>query len=182
MSRLFPPELPLGGGCPCEAVRFSITAIPLLVYACHCTRCQRRSGSAFGLSMLVKTESFAVTRGTPKFWRQIGAGGINDTCWFCGDCGGGIACEKSSHPDTTVVHAGTLDDAADRACSSSSCAGLAADPKQHLMLRDHAERFGDTEQQMAGPLAKREVDHGLRIDAPVVTRLSRSICAFTASF
>src|ERR1700722_5332415 len=110
MSRLFPPELPLGGGCPCEAVRFSITAIPLLVYACHCTRCQRRSGSAFGLSMLVKTESFAVTRGTPKFWRQIGAGGIDDTCWFCGDCGGGISCEKSSHPDTIVVHAGTLDD------------------------------------------------------------------------
>jgi hypothetical protein len=110
MSRLFPPELPLGGGCRCEAVRFLIKAVPLLVYACHCADCQRRSGSAFGLSMPVKTESFAVTRGTPKFWRQIDAGGINETCWFCGDCGGGIACEKSSHPDTTLVHAGTLDD------------------------------------------------------------------------
>jgi hypothetical protein len=109
MGRLFPPELPIYGGCLCGAVRFSITAAPLLVYACHCTDCQRRSGSAFCLSMLVKTESFMVTCGTSKFWRQIGAGGIENTHRFCGNCGGGIASEKNSRPDTTTVRAGTLD-------------------------------------------------------------------------
>jgi hypothetical protein len=110
MSQLFPPELPLDGGCSCEAVRFSVKAVPLLVYACHCPDCQRQSGSAFGLSMLVKTESFAVTHGAPKFWRRSGFNRIESTHRFCGDCGGGIACDKNSHPDTTVVHAGTLDD------------------------------------------------------------------------
>ena len=110
MSRLFPPELPICGGCPCKAVRFSIKAVPLIVYACHCTDCQRRSGSAFGLSMLVKTEGFMVTCGTPKFWRQIGAGASESTHRFCGICGGGITWEKRSRPDITAVHAGTLDD------------------------------------------------------------------------
>lgn len=110
MSRLFPPELPLAGGCSCEAVRFSIKAVPILVYACHCTRCQRRSGSAFALWMLVKPESFVVTRGTPKLWRQIDAGGTKSAHWFCVNCGGGIADEKNSCPDAIAVHAGTLDD------------------------------------------------------------------------
>jgi hypothetical protein len=110
VSRLFPPELPVAGGCFCEAIRFSINAVPLLVYACHCTRCQRRSGSAFALWMLVKPESFAVTRGTPKLWRQIDAGGIKSAHWFCVNCGGGIVNEKSSRPDAIAVYAGTLDD------------------------------------------------------------------------
>lgn len=110
MSGLFPPHLPISGGCPCEAVRFSIKAVPLLIYACHCIECQRRSGSAFGLSMLVNNESFSLTRGVPKFWRRIGAGAIESSQWFCEDCGGGIACGKSTHPDVTAVQAGTLDD------------------------------------------------------------------------
>lgn len=60
--------------------------------------------------MLVKTEGFMMTCGTPKFWRQIGAGASETTQRFCGNCGGGIACEKSSRPDITAVRAGTLDD------------------------------------------------------------------------
>jgi len=65
MAKLKLPPLPLTGGCTCEAVRFEITALPLLVYACHCTECQRWSGSAFSLSMPVKADSFSVT-GVPQ--------------------------------------------------------------------------------------------------------------------
>ncbi len=110
MSRLFPPELPISGGCLCKAVRFSIEAVPLLVYACHCTDCQRRSGSAFGLSMLVETENFIMSCGAPKFWRQTNADRIERTYRFCNNCGGGISREESSRPDIVAVHAGTLDD------------------------------------------------------------------------
>ena len=110
MGRLFPPELPISGGCPCKAVRFLIKAVPLLVYVCHCTDCQRRSGSAFGLSMLVETESFITTLGAPKFWRQTDAGDVERTYRFCGNCGGGITCDESCRPGMTAVHAGTLDD------------------------------------------------------------------------
>jgi len=110
MGRLTPPELPLTGGCPCEAVRFVVKAMPLLVYACHCTECQRWSGSAFSLSMPVGADSFALTCGQPKPWRRIGASGIESTFWFCSDCGGRAYGQWNSRPDLISVRAGTLDD------------------------------------------------------------------------
>lgn len=110
MPRLHPPTLPLTGGCPCEAVRFAVHAMPLLVFACHCTECQRWSGSAFGLSMPVRRNSFALTRGVPKPWHQTGASGFESTSWFCPDCGGRIFGQRSDRPDIVMVRAGTLDD------------------------------------------------------------------------
>jgi hypothetical protein len=106
------PALPLTGGCPCETVRFECTAMPLLVYACHCTECQRWSGSAFSMSMPVAAKSFRVTRGEPKHWRRTGASGVESTYWFCGDCGGRVYGERDARPDIIAVRAGTLDDTA----------------------------------------------------------------------
>jgi hypothetical protein len=51
MMKMQRPVLPLAGGCPAEASRFEVTAISLLNYVCHCTQCQRWSGSAFSMSM-----------------------------------------------------------------------------------------------------------------------------------
>lgn len=47
---------PYTGGCQCGSVRYVLTSEPLRVAACHCTECQRQSGSAFGMSMSVKKE------------------------------------------------------------------------------------------------------------------------------
>src|ERR1700738_959330 len=90
------PALPLTGGCPCEAVRFEVTAMPLLVYACDCTECQRWSGSAFSMSMPVAANTFSLTRGTPKSYRRIGASGVESTYWFCGDYLGGDSAGRRS--------------------------------------------------------------------------------------
>jgi hypothetical protein len=109
-TKLSRPVLSLTGGCPCEAVRFEVTAMPLLVYACHCTECQRWSGSAFSMSMPVAANSFAMTRGEPKPWRRIGASGVQSTYWFCGDCGGRAYGQRDARPDIIAVRAGTLDD------------------------------------------------------------------------
>jgi len=51
------PPPPLTGGCPCGAIRYQVTALPLLLYACHCTNCQRQSGSALAINMPVRTET-----------------------------------------------------------------------------------------------------------------------------
>jgi hypothetical protein len=91
-------------------VRFVVEAMPLLVYACHCRECQRWSGSAFGMSMPVKTEAFAITRGRPKHWRRTGASGIESAYWFCGRCGGQVFGQRRVRPEIASVRAGTLDD------------------------------------------------------------------------
>jgi hypothetical protein len=110
MSQLYPPELPLSGACPCGAVRFMVNALPLLVYACHCTECQRASGSSFSLSMPVAADSFALTSGKPRPWQRKAASGVESTSWFCGDCGGRIFGRRDERADVIVLRAGTLDD------------------------------------------------------------------------
>jgi hypothetical protein len=84
--------------------------MPLLVYAYHCTECQRWSGSAFSLSMPVASKSFRVMRGEPKPWRRVGASGIQSTYWFRSVCGGRVYGERDARPDIIAVRAGTLDD------------------------------------------------------------------------
>ena len=47
---------PYTGGCQCGNIRYTLNDEPLRLYACHCTVCQQRSGSAFGMSMVVDRE------------------------------------------------------------------------------------------------------------------------------
>jgi hypothetical protein len=46
-------------------VRFRIAASPLLTMACHCTGCQRMTGSAYSLSAAIPSDGFSVTQGEP---------------------------------------------------------------------------------------------------------------------
>ena len=58
--------LPIAGGCQCGELRYEITAAPLMIYACHCTNCQRISGSAFGLAATIVEDSLEFTHGEPQ--------------------------------------------------------------------------------------------------------------------
>ena len=50
-------KLPQTGGCLCGAIRYEITAPPLVAYTCHCTACQRLTGSAFSSALVVAAEA-----------------------------------------------------------------------------------------------------------------------------
>ena len=41
------------GGCQCGSIRYRIKQEANMLYACHCRDCQKQSGSAFGLSLIV---------------------------------------------------------------------------------------------------------------------------------
>lgn len=78
---------PYPGGCQCGAVRYEIVQEPAGYYVCHCTDCQRQSGSAFGMSMRVKAEAMHFTKGEPKTFITHGESGRPKSCAFCADCG-----------------------------------------------------------------------------------------------
>ncbi len=46
---------PLNGRCSCGKVKYQLRNIPLFTHVCHCTFCQRESGSAFALNAFVET-------------------------------------------------------------------------------------------------------------------------------
>ena len=76
------PKLPLDGACRCGRVKIRISAPPMITMACHCTGCQRMSGSAYSLSAAVPTPAFAVTEGEPVIAGASPEAGHH----FCPDC------------------------------------------------------------------------------------------------
>jgi hypothetical protein len=77
---------PYTGGCQCGSVRYVLTTEPIRLAACHWKECQRQSGSAFGMSMLVKKDSLTVAGRTKQFTRI--ADSDNEVAGvFCPDCG-----------------------------------------------------------------------------------------------
>ncbi|MFB9789377.1 GFA family protein [Shinella granuli] len=79
MKRL---NLPVDGACRCGRVKIRISAPPMLTMACHCTGCQRMSGSAYSLSAAIPAEGFAVVEGTPVVAGATAEAGHH----FCPDC------------------------------------------------------------------------------------------------
>lgn len=75
------------GGCQCGAVRFSIRSKPVVVYACHCTDCQKQASSAFGLSAWFSRSDFEIVQGSPSIWQTTSESGNSKNCVFCKDCG-----------------------------------------------------------------------------------------------
>lgn len=58
-----PSKLPMTGKCRCGEVKFEITIEPMMTAACHCTGCQRMSGSAYSLTAMIPVDGFCVTEG-----------------------------------------------------------------------------------------------------------------------
>ncbi len=100
---------PYTGGCQCGAVRYTLSAEPIRLVACHCRECQRQSGSAFGMSMQVPEKSLSVSGPTRRFTRIADSGNEN-TGVFCPDCGVRIYQIPQYVKDVLVLKPGTLDD------------------------------------------------------------------------
>lgn len=106
-------QLPLTGGCHCGAVRYEISAQPSLTYTCHCTDCQRITGTAFSLAIVVPEDAFRLTKGEPRPVERVADSGRVNVRLLCPDCGCWIS--GTGRPDANGVlvrrvRAGSLDD------------------------------------------------------------------------
>lgn len=75
----------VSGGCLCARVRFELAAPPEVAGYCHCTRCQRRTGTASAVSVFVDPAAVHWQRGEEliRCWKP--ADGMHKC--FCGECG-----------------------------------------------------------------------------------------------
>lgn len=64
--------LPWEGGCRCGAVRLRVTAAPLISAVCHCRGCQRMTGSALSLTLMLPQGGLEILAGET---RRGGLGG-----------------------------------------------------------------------------------------------------------
>lgn len=77
------PVLPMTGGCRCGAVRFRVTAPPIITSACHCAGCQRMTASAFSLSAAFREGAFVITEGEPVIGGLHGPEARHHHCDHC---------------------------------------------------------------------------------------------------
>jgi len=75
------------GQCQCGAVRYQLVAKIVTAFACHCTECQRQSGSAFGMAAWLEDAELDLQRGQLKEWVRHTPSGKQMACRFCADCG-----------------------------------------------------------------------------------------------
>lgn len=107
-------KLPQTGGCLCGAVRYESTAPPVLTYTCHCTACQRITGSAFSAALLVQAETCRFVGGETRGFERVADSGRSVTRWVCAACGIWLCngARPGTAPDGSLfaLRAGTLDD------------------------------------------------------------------------
>jgi hypothetical protein len=104
---------PLAGGCACQAVRYQVTSAPLIVHCCHCTWCQRETGTAFALNAVIEADRVVVTSGAPEAVRTPSASGRGQVISRCPTCRIALWSNYSGAGDAfRFVRVGTLDEPA----------------------------------------------------------------------
>jgi hypothetical protein len=98
---------PLTGGCGCGAVRYELTEPPVSAIYCHCTRCQRRTGTAASASAIVRPGSLRVLQGEDRLRGWTPEGGRTKT--FCADCGSAVFIQNPADGSIAGVRLGTFD-------------------------------------------------------------------------
>jgi hypothetical protein len=97
------------GGCACGAVRYRLASEPLFVHCCHCLNCQRQTGSAFVVNVLIEGNRTDVLSGEPRAVDVPRDDGSKQRIYRCPDCQVAIFSEYGG-PAVRFVRAGTLDD------------------------------------------------------------------------
>ena len=102
---------PWTGGCACGAIRFEISAEPLMQNDCRCSDCQRMSGTGHG-SYLTFPRAGVKQTGDAKLWNIVADSGNVKTRAFCPACGSPVFMTFAAMPSVFTVHAASLDEPA----------------------------------------------------------------------
>ena len=99
------------GGCVCGAIRYRTTGQPANVIVCHCTWCQRRTGSGFAVIPKFTRAQFELLSGDLNRYRSTSdESGRWLDLEFCPNCGTNIGFLQELRPDAHAIDAGTFDD------------------------------------------------------------------------
>lgn len=100
----------ISGSCLCGAIRYTSVVPPLMTAVCHCTNCQKQSGSAFSINVALPKGALQFSAGQPAVYEDTGGSGKPVHRHFCAACGSPIYSNAVSAPQFDWLKAGTLDD------------------------------------------------------------------------
>jgi hypothetical protein len=97
------------GGCMCRAVRYRISAPPLVTRVCWCRVCQYLGAGSGTVNTCFATAAVSV-EGELRDFRSVADSGNIMHRRFCPKCGTQLFSEAEARPHLIFVRAGTLDD------------------------------------------------------------------------
>jgi len=99
------------GGCACGAVRYRMASKPLFVHCCHCSWCQRETGSAFVLNAIIEADRVDHLEGDPEAVMTPSASGKGQKIMRCPECRVAVWSHYSGIGNkVSFIRVGTLDE------------------------------------------------------------------------
>jgi hypothetical protein len=99
---------PREGGCACGAVRYRLTCDPLFTHCCHCLNCQRQTGSAFVINLLIEADRVELVAGAPQPVEVPRDDGSKQLIFRCPTCQVAVF-SQYGRGEVLFVRGGTLD-------------------------------------------------------------------------
>ena len=96
------------GACTCGQVRFRMTSDPLFVHCCHCSWCQRESGTAFALNALIEADRVELLSGEVEIVDTPSASGKGQRISRCPRCRVAVWSNYGGGDAVRFVRVGTL--------------------------------------------------------------------------
>lgn len=94
------------GTCHCGESTYRLSGRPLFTHACHCYDCQKRTGSAFGITTFILRREFECLSGAEKAF-EVSA---NSTQFSCSTCDTRIYRVSKNFPESLIINPSTLED------------------------------------------------------------------------
>jgi hypothetical protein len=97
----------LTGGCLCGGVRWELSEPPISAGYCHCTRCQRRTGTAASAQARIAPGSLTVLQGEDLIKTFAPPDGFEKL--FCSNCGSALWSRNPENHEVIAVRLGSFD-------------------------------------------------------------------------
>ena len=100
----------INGSCHCGHIKYEAEVDPTTVKVCHCTDCQKLTGTAFRTNIASLPGTFRFLSGTPKIYIKTAESGNQRAHAFCPECGTPIyAAAPEPTPSTYGLRLGGID-------------------------------------------------------------------------
>lgn len=101
---------PLHGSCFCGFIRYRLETPPLFVHCCHCTDCQKQTGSAFAINALIERDRITLLSGAPEAVEMKTDSGLPHDIYRCPQCKTAVWSDYGRRRILAFVRVATLDD------------------------------------------------------------------------
>lgn len=101
------------GGCTCRHIRYRMNSRPLFVHCCHCSWCQRETGSAFAVNAMIEADRVDLLSGEPERLVMPSLSGKGQIVMRCPNCRVAVWSHYAgSGEGVNFMRVGTLDEPA----------------------------------------------------------------------